>query len=300
MKLLVTGGLGFIGSNFVNLIQKETSYNLINVDKLTYAANIDNVKIIKPNNYQFIKADINDVEKFDKQSDVDWIVNFAAETHVDNSIQNSKAFIETNVQGVRSLLDFCRKHDLKFFQISTDEVYGSIEKGSFKEDDKLNPRNPYSASKAGAELLVQAYQETYGIIYKMTRCSNNYGPNQHEEKLLPKTILNFLKNKKTPVYGKGLQVRNWIHAEDHCRAVQLVLEKGKENNVYNIGGSDEFRNIDLVKLICSTLGKTETLIEFVKDRAGHDFRYSLDDSKIRKLGFKPKFTLKNYLSTIVP
>ncbi len=298
MKLLITGGLGFIGSNFVNLLQ-ETDYSIVNIDKMTYAARFENVSITKPEKYEFVKADINDESVLEKYSDIDWIVNFAAESHVDNSINSSKEFIESNVQGVRNLLDFCRKHDKKLLQISTDEVYGSIEKGSFTEEDTLNPRNPYSASKAAAELLVKAYHETYGIPYKITRSANNYGPNQHPEKLIPKTISNILKNQKTPVYGRGLQIRNWIYVKDNCNAIKLVLEKGVENQDYNVAGPEEMSNIELVKLILSTFGKPESLIEFVTDRLGHDFRYSLNDSKLKELGFAPEMSLKNYLSKIV-
>ncbi|VVB70786.1 GDP-mannose 4,6-dehydratase [uncultured archaeon] len=299
MKLLVTGGLGFIGSNFINLLQEENEYSIVNIDKMTYAAKFENVSITKPENYEFVKADINDESTLEKYSDIDWVINFAAESHVDNSIKSSTEFVQSNVQGVRSLLDFCRKHDKMILQISTDEVYGSIEKGSFTEESPLNPRNPYSATKASAELLVKAYHETYGIPYLITRGANNYGPNQHPEKLIPKTISNILSNKKTPVYGRGLQIRNWVYVKDHCNAIKLVLERGIKNQDYNIPGPEETSNISLVKLILKTFNKPESLIDFVPDRLGHDFRYSMGDSKIRKLGFSYSMTLEKYLHSLV-
>jgi len=287
---LVTGGAGFIGSNFVrHLIKKHTDWEIVVLDALTYAGRKENLKDVW-DKITFVHGDIRkkeDVEKVAK--DVDAIVNFAAETHVDRSIVEAGSFVLTDVYGAYNLLEACRKFDVKkFVHISTDEVYGHILEGSFKEDDKLNPRNPYAASKAGADLLCKAYFETYGLPVVITRSTNNYGPYQHPEKFIAKTIIYALLNKKIPIYGSGNQVRDWLFVEDNCEAIELVLEKGKNGEIYNIAGKQEFKNIEVVKTILKLMNKPESLIEFVKDRPGHDLRYSLDISKIEKIGWKPK------------
>jgi dTDP-glucose 4,6-dehydratase len=290
MRILVTGGAGFIGSNFVrHMVRKYRDYEVVVLDKLTYAGRKENLHDVW-DKITFIKGDIakkEDVEKAVKNCD--YIVNFAAETHVDRSIIEAGTFVLTDVYGVYNLLEAARKHEIsKFEQISTDEVYGHIREGSFKEDDKLKPRNPYSATKASAELLCQSYFETYGLPIVMTRSSNNYGPYQHPEKLIPKTIIYALLNRPIPVYGKGENVRDWLYVEDNCEAIDLVLHKGKNGETYNIAAKQELKNIEVVKTILRLVKKPESLIKFVEDRLGHDLRYSLDIEKITKLGWKPK------------
>ncbi len=290
MRLLVTGGAGFIGSNFVHYVLKEhPDYKVIVLDKLTYAGRKENLRDIW-DKIDFIRGDItkkDDVEKSAKGCDC--IVNFAAETHVDRSILDAGTFVLTDVLGVYNLLEAARKFDVsKFVQISTDEVYGDILKGSFKETDRLNPRNPYSASKAGAELLCRSYYETYGLFVTVTRSSNNYGPNQHPEKLIPKTIINALTDKPIPVYGTGKNVRDWLYVEDNCEAIDCVLHDGKPGEVYNVAGNQELENLQVVKTILKLAGKPERLIEFVKDRLGHDLRYSINADKLALLGWKPR------------
>jgi len=294
MKILVTGGAGFIGSNFVHYALKEhPDYDIVVLDKLTYAGRKENLQDVW-NKITFIKGDItvrNDV--FEAASSCDSIVNFAAETHVDRSILQAGTFVLTDVLGVYNLLETAREIDVsRFVQISTDEVYGHILKGSFKETDRLNPRNPYSASKAGAELLCRAYFETYGLPVVITRSSNNYGPYQHPEKLIPKTIINALLNRSIPVYGTGKNVRDWLYVEDNCEALDTVLHKGNLGEIYNIGANHELENIQVVKTILEFADKPESLIRFVEDRLGHDLRYSLDTQKIQKLGWKPKTEFK--------
>jgi dTDP-glucose 4,6-dehydratase len=286
----VTGGAGFIGSNFVHrIVEKYRDYEIVVLDKLTYAGRKENLQDIW-DKITFIKGDVakkEDVEKAIKNCD--YIVNFAAETHVDRSIIEAGTFVLTDVYGVYNLLEAARKHEIsKFEQISTDEVYGHIREGSFKEDDKLKPRNPYSATKASAELLCQSYFETYGLPIVMTRSSNNYGPYQHPEKLIPKTIIYALLNRPIPVYGKGENVRDWLYVEDNCEAIDLVLHKGKNGETYNIAAKQELKNIEVVRTILKLVKKPESLIKFVEDRLGHDLRYSLDIEKITKLGWKPK------------
>ncbi len=297
--ILVTGGAGFIGSNFVRYMLQTHSYRIINLDKLTYAGNLENLADVESHpNYMFIKGDICDrflIEKIFSEEKIDTVVNFAAESHVDRSILGARIFVETNVLGTQTLLDVANMFGVeKFLQVSTDEVYGSLgETGYFTEESPLAPNSPYSASKAGADCLVRAYHETFSMPTIITRCSNNYGPYQFPEKLIPLMIANALNDKPLPVYGDGLNVRDWLYVEDHCRALDMVLHHGQYGEVYNIGGHNEKRNIDIVKLILHKLGKPEHLITFVKDRPGHDRRYAIDASKIeRELGWKPKETFE--------
>lgn len=291
MKILITGGAGFIGSNFVHYtLKKHPDYEIVVLDKLTYAGRKENLQGIW-NKIVFIKGDIAKKEDAEKAvKNCDYIVNFAAETHVDRSIVEAGTFVLTDVYGVYNLLEVARKYDVsKFEQISTDEVYGHTMEGSFKEEDKPNPRNPYSASKAGAELICQSYFETYKLPIVITRSTNNYGPYQHPEKFVAKTIIYALLNKPIPVYGTGKNVRDWLYVEDNCEAIDLVLHKGRNGEVYNIAGKKELENIDVAKKILELLDKPKTLIHFVKDRPGHDLRYSLDTSKIEsQLGWKAK------------
>ena len=298
-KILVTGGYGFIGSNFARYMLKAyPEYHLINFDKLTYAGNRDNLADIERNpRYTFVKGDIADIEEVrGVMAGVDEVVHFAAESHVDRSIESPAIFIETNVTGTSNLLECAMSAGVKkFVHVSTDEVYGSLpEGGYFTEQPPLSPNSPYSASKAGSDLLVRAYYETYKFPGVITRCSNNYGPYQFPEKLIPLMISNALEDKPLPVYGDGMNVRDWLYVEDHCRAIDAVLHKGKAGEVYNIGGSNEWHNIDLVKLLLKDLGKPESLIKFVKDRLGHDRRYAIDSSKIQKeLGWSPRTTFED-------
>ncbi|MEM4291510.1 MAG: dTDP-glucose 4,6-dehydratase [Archaeoglobaceae archaeon] len=294
MKILVTGGMGFIGSNFVRyMLQKYDDLEILNLDALKYGSNPDNLRDLK-DRYSFIKGDIVDFELVSElvaKSDV--IVNFAAETHVDRSISNPEAFVHSNFIGVFTILEAIRKKnkEAKFIQISTDEVYGDIMSGSFKEDDRLKPSSPYSATKAAADLLVLSYIRTYGIDARITRCTNNYGPYQFPEKLIPKTIIRAFLGLKIPLYGTGKNVRDWIFVEDHCRAIDLVLQKG-DPGIYNISSGEEKTNLEVVETILKIMGKDENLIEFVEDRPGHDLRYSLDSSKIRELGWRPKVSFE--------
>jgi dTDP-glucose 4,6-dehydratase len=312
--ILVTGGAGFIGSNFVKLmLTQHPDYKIINVDALTYAGNLENLIDIADNvNYIFVKSDIRDrgkIEEIFKSYDVTAVVNFAAESHVDRSIEEPEVFLTTNIIGTQVLLDVAKKYwkvnptdkyckeykpGVKFLQVSTDEVYGALGKtGMFVESMPLMPNSPYSASKASADLIVRAYHETFGMPVNITRCSNNYGPYQFPEKLIPLMINNCLKEKDLPVYGDGMQIRDWLHVSDHCSAIDTVLHKGKEGEVYNIGGNNEKANIEIVKLIIKTLGKSEDLIKYVKDRPGHDRRYAIDNTKITtQLGWEPAYTFE--------
>ncbi|NIS67936.1 MAG: dTDP-glucose 4,6-dehydratase [Proteobacteria bacterium] len=306
MKILVTGGCGFIGSNFVrHMLRQHPTYELINLDELTYAGNLENLKDVENREgYAFIRGNICDRPRVDEilSSGVDCIVNFAAESHVDRSIQDSAVFIKTNITGTHMLMEAARDRKVaRFIQVSTDEVYGSLgPKGYFTEETPLSPNSPYSASKAAADFLVRASHRTYGFPGIITRCSNNYGPYQFPEKLIPLMITNALEGKELPIYGDGLNVRDWIHVEDHCRAIDVIIHKGGEGEVYNIGGDNERTNIEIVKQILRIMGKPEDLICFVKDRLGHDRRYAIDSSKIRReLGWKDEIPFEKGLASAV-
>lgn len=295
MRLLVTGGCGFIGSNFIwHILNKYPDYSVINLDKLTYAGNLENTKSFSDNsNYKFVQGDICDPKIVDDvMSKVDVVLNFAAESHVDNSISSAREFGETNFIGTLNLLEHAKKHGVRFVQISTDEVYGSIKKGSFTEASPLEPNSPYSSSKAAADLLVQSYIATHKMDAVITRSSNNYGPHQHVEKLIPLFITNLLKGKKLPLYGDGSNVRDWIYVLDNCEAIDLIMHKGESGKTYNIGGDNELANIEITKLILQELGKDESHIDYVEDRKGHDFRYSLSCDRLKSLGWKPRKDFK--------
>lgn len=298
MNLLVTGGAGFIGSCFIrHILNKYPQYRVINLDLLTYAGNKENLKDIETNpRYKFVHGNICD-KKLVKElmSQVDVCINFAAESHVDRSITGPEIFVETNVMGTLTLLEAAKEFKIdRYVQISTDEVYGSLGKtGYFTEETPLAPNSPYSASKTGADMLVRSYFETYKMPVLITRCSNNYGPYQYPEKLLPLFISNILEDKQVPVYGDGMNIRDWLYVYDHCSAIDAVFHKGKEGEVYNIGGNNEKANIEITKLLLSELGKTESLIKYVEDRLGHDRRYAIDSSKIQnELGWSPSVTFE--------
>ncbi|CCU78071.1 dTDP-glucose 4,6-dehydratase [Halanaerobium saccharolyticum subsp. saccharolyticum DSM 6643] len=299
MKILVTGGAGFIGSNFIHYQLENYDDQIINIDKLSYAGNLDNLKDVETNpNYEFRELDICNREKIDQimHRGIDYIVNFAAESHVDRSIEDPSVFVKTNIAGTQNLLDLALKFGVKkFIQISTDEVYGSLGKNDkFSEDSILNPSNPYAASKASADLLVKSYFKTYNLPINITRCSNNFGPYQYPEKLIPLFIINALQDEKLPLYGDGSNIRDWIYVKDHCKAVDLVMRKGESGEIYNIGADNEKTNIEITRLILSLLSKTELLIKHVKDRKGHDYRYAVDSSKIKeKLGWETEFDFEN-------
>lgn len=303
MKIVVTGGAGFIGSNFIYyMLDKYKDYKIICVDKLTYAGNLFTLsEAMKNKNFKFIKADICDREKIDsifKVEEPDIVVNFAAESHVDRSISNPDVFIETNIKGTSVLLECCKKYNIKrYHQISTDEVYGDLPLDraelSFTEESPLKPSSPYSASKTSADLLVLSYFRTYKLPVTISRCSNNYGPYHFPEKLIPLIIIKALNNEKLPIYGDGKNVRDWIYVKDHCKAIDLILHKGKIGEIYNVGGNSEKNNLEVVKTILNILGKSEELIEFVPDRLGHDRRYAINNHKIEtELGFKREVTFE--------
>jgi len=284
MKLLVTGGLGFIGSNFIkNILENYTDYSIINLDDERYGSNHLSLTSLKnSNNYKFVKGNICDTELCKKLvSESDIVINFAAESHVDRSILNAKPFMDSNIIGVHNILEQIKLHKKRLIQISTDEVFGSLENESADEKFKLNSSSPYASSKASAELIINSYVKTYECDCIITRCTNNYGPHQFPEKLIPKTLLLAENNQKIPIYGTGKNIRDWIHVNDHCNAIIDVLHKGKTGESYNISANNEIDNITIVKKILSLMNKSEELIEFVEDRPGHDFRYSLDSSKIR-------------------
>ena len=309
-KMLITGGAGFIGSNFIHyILSKYNDYQVINLDKLTYAANLDNLKDIEDNkNYRFIHGDIADQEfifKLFENEKFDIVINFAAESHVDNSILNPQIFTITNILGTQVLLDACRKYNIKrFHQVSTDEDYGELPLDDknilFTEKTPLNKSSQYSASKASADMLVKSYYRTYSLPITISRCSNNYGPYQHLEKLIPLMISKAINNDNLPVYGNGLNVRDWLHVYDHCTAIDLIIHEGKIGEIYNIGGNNEKSNIDVVKIILKELGKSEKLIKYVNDRPGHDLRYAIDSTKIKTtLNWKPVYSFeKGILDTI--
>lgn len=299
MTIIVTGGAGFIGANFVfYMLNKHPKYKVVCLDKLTYAGNLSTLKSVLDNkNFRFVKLDICDKEGVDKlffEEKPDIVINFAAESHVDRSIEDPQIFLETNIIGTSVLMDACKKYNVKrFHQVSTDEVYGDLPLDRpdlfFHEDTPLHTSSPYSSSKAAADLLVMAYYRTYGLPVSISRCSNNYGPYQFPEKLIPLMIANCLANKPLPVYGEGINVRDWLYVEDHCKAIDLIIHKGRVGEVYNVGGHNEMRNIDIVRLILNELGKDETLIKHVTDRKGHDQRYAIDPSKIHnELGWLPE------------
>ena len=314
MTIIVTGGAGFIGSNFVfHMLQAHPDYRIVCLDKLTYAGNLSTLEpVLQQDNFRFVKADICDrqaVDKLFQEEKPDIVVNFAAESHVDRSIENPGIFLETNIMGTAVLMDACRKYGIqRYHQVFTDEVYGDLPLDRpdlfFTEETPLHTSSPYSSSKASADLLVMAYYRTYGLPVTISRCSNNYGPYHFPEKLIPLMIANALADKPLPVYGNGENVRDWLYVEDHCRAIDLIIHNGKVGEVYNVGGHNEKRNIDIVRIICQELGKPESLIVHVEDRKGHDRRYAIDPAKIhRELGWLPetkfedgiKKTIKWYL-----
>lgn len=310
MKILVTGGAGFIGSNFILYwLSRYTNDKIVNLDKLTYAGNLENLQSVESNkNYVFIKEDICNskaVKSIIKDYQIDTVVHFAAETHVDRSIDDPTPFIKTNVEGTYVLLDAALKNNVhRFHHISTDEVFGSLELGTeekFNESSNYSPRSPYSASKAASDHLVRAFGITYGLPITISNCSNNYGPYQFPEKLIPLTVTNLLEGKKVPVYGDGLYVRDWLYVEDHCRAVDLILNKGRIGETYFIGGlTEDINNIEIVKKILKIMDMSEEKIKYVKDRPGHDRRYAIDWSKINKeLGWKPEHDFEEYLKLTV-
>ena len=305
MRLLITGGAGFIGSNYVRMLvngELKGISKLIVLDKLTYSGNKKNLNDLDSSSFEFIQGDICDTDlvfKLSKQFDA--IVNFAAESHVDRSIDSSREFFQTNVLGAHTLLESARKSNVGIFlQVSTDEVYGSITEGSWDENFPLQPNSPYAASKASADLISQAYHRTYGMDVRITRCSNNYGPYQYPEKVIPLFITNLIQDKKVPLYGQGLNVRDWLHVTDHCRGIHLVLTKGRPGDVFNIGGGRELSNLELTRVILQAMGASEENIEAVADRLGHDFRYSLNIGKIEKeLGYKPEVRFEDGISETI-
>lgn len=306
MRILVTGGAGFIGSNFIrHILATEPDCGVVNLDRLTYAGNLENLADVeRDSRYRFIKGSICDVELVDRllKEGFDALMNFAAESHVDRSIQDARAFVETNALGTQVILEACRRHRVpRMVQISTDEVYGSLgPSGRFREDSPLSPNSPYAASKAAGDLLVAAYVRTYGLPAIITRSSNNYGPYQFPEKAVPLFITNALAGEALPLYGDGLQIREWLHVRDHCEALALILKNGVPGEIYNIGGNCERINIDVARLILRTLGKPESLIVHVEDRLGHDRRYALDMSKLeRALGWRPRIPFETGLKETV-
>ena len=299
MTIIVTGGAGFIGSNFIfYMLKKYPDYRIVCLDKLTYAGNLSTLETaLKNPNFRFVKADICDraaVLLLFEEEHPNMVVNFAAESHVDRSIEDPGIFLQTNILGTAVLMDACRKYGVaRYHQVSTDEVYGDLPLDRpdlfFTEETPIHTSSPYSSSKASADLLVQAYHRTYGLPVTISRCSNNYGPYHFPEKLIPLMIINCLHDKPLPVYGAGLNVRDWLYVEDHCRAIDLILHNGSIGEVYNVGGHNEMRNIDIVKMICKALGKPESLITYVADRKGHDMRYAIDPTKIHnELGWLPE------------
>lgn len=302
MKLLVTGGLGFIGSNFIlKILENYKDFEIINVDAQKHGSNFENLKKIENNkNYSYVRGDITNSELMDSLiSKTDIVINFAAESHVDRSISNAKPFLDSNIFGVFTILEAIKKYEKKIVHISTDEVFGSLEKETADENYKLNPSSPYSSSKASAELLINSYIVTYGINAKITRCTNNYGPRQFPEKLIPKVIIKALKNEKIPIYGTGKNIRDWIFVDDHCSGILKVLSDGNDGESYNISADNEVDNITIIEKILDYMDKSKDLMEFVGDRPGHDFRYSLDSSKIKKIGWKTKIDFETGLKNTI-
>ncbi len=297
MKLLVTGGCGFIGTNFIYyILNKYPNYEILNLDKLTYAGNQDNLKSIEDNpKYKFVRGDICNAELVNNLvKECDIVVHFAAESHVDRSIENSEDFIRTNVVGTQVLLEAAKKHNKRFHHVSTDEVFGELGQTElFSEDTPYNPRSPYSASKAASDHLVRSYFHTHNLQITISNCSNNYGPYQHPEKLIPLFITNLMDDKKVPVYGDGLNIRDWLHVMDHCEAICIIIHKGRIGETYCIGGNSEKTNMEITKFLIKTFDKDESSIEYVADRKGHDKRYAIDASKIKnELGWEPKYTFE--------
>jgi dTDP-glucose 4,6-dehydratase len=305
LKLLVTGGAGFIGSNFIRQIMTlHPNFEIVNLDNLTYAGNLNSVKDMEKNPlYTFIKGDICNrdlVSSILTRHSIDKIIHFAAESHVDRSIADPSAFVKTNVFGTHILLECAREHAISsFIHVSTDEVYGSTASGSFSEKAILNPSSPYSASKAGSDLLALSYFTTYNLPVIITRCTNNFGPYQYPEKLIPLFVTNLINSKKVPVYGTGENIRDWIHVSDHCRAIEFLLKKGNYGEIYNIGGGNEKTNLQITQMILKLLKKDTSMIEYVANRPGHDFRYSLDCSKLHALGWKPTYSFEEGLRDTV-
>lgn len=308
MYILITGGAGFIGSNFIRyILTVHPGWQIVNLDKLAYAGNLENLKDVEDNpSYTFIRGDIADaglVAQLFGRYKFDAVINLAAESHVDRSILDSTPFVETNIKGTQVLLDAVRRHGTgMFIQVSTDEVYGSLnpDDPAFTEENPVRPNSPYAASKAAADLMVLAYVHTYGLKAIITRCSNNYGPYQFPEKLIPLMITNAFEDRELPVYGNGQNVRDWIHVEDHCRAIELALLKGEPGQIYNIGARCEMANLEVVKLILKAAAKPETLIRFVADRPGHDLRYAIDPTKTaERLGWQPRYRLPEYMPELV-
>lgn len=302
MRLLITGGCGFIGSNFVrHILSKHEGYEITNLDSLTYAGNPENLRDIeKSHNYRFVKGDITNSKTVkDLVNGSDVIVNFAAESHVDRSIEDADPFLKTNIFGTHVLLKSALKFNKKMVHISTDEVYGSIKKGSFTEDSKLEPNSPYSASKASADLLCRAYHQTHKVRVSIVRSTNNFGQFQYPEKVIPLFITNLMENKKVPLYGSGRNVRDWLYVLDNCKAIDIVLHKGVEGEIYNASSGNEISNIQLTKKLISMLGKDDSSIEYVEDRKGHDLRYSLDSGKLMSLGWKPEYKFDDALKLTV-
>jgi len=301
MRLLVTGGAGFIGSNFVRRIVDGTLSGISSItvlDKLTYAGRLSNLNMLPKDSFEFIKGDICDstlIDSLTKKSDA--VINFAAESHVDRSITAARDFVDTNILGTQTLMSYALKNEVStFVQVSTDEVYGTIDEGSWSEESPLLPNSPYSASKASADLIARSYHRTFGLDVRVTRCSNNYGPHQYPEKVIPLFVTNLIDGKKVPLYGNGLNVRDWLHVDDHCKGIHAVLNKGKPGQIYNIGGGRELNNRELTDTILALMGRDSTSIEYVEDRLGHDLRYSVSHEKIsRELGYQPQVTFEQGL-----
>jgi len=302
MKILVTGGAGFIGSNYIRMMFKRyPDAEITNLDKLTYAGNPDNLRDISNPGYTFIKGDICDPDTVNKAMEgTDTVVHFAAESHVDRSIKDGSVFVTTNVLGTNTLLNCALQSGVnKFIHVSTDEVYGSIDDGSFTEEDPLEPSSPYSASKAGSDLLAMSYYITYGLPVTITRCTNNFGPYKKKKKLIPLFITNLMEGKKVPVYGTGLNVRDWIFVDDHCSGIDFVFNHGRSGEIYNIGGGSELTNLEITHMILEVLGQDESSIQFVEDRKGHDLRYSLDCTKLKDMGWRPEYDFDKALESTV-